>query len=103
MAFSKYKNKITIIDGIKFRSIREGNRWLELKLLEKAGEISDLKRQVIYRFVHNGIKLGWYAADFVYNEKGKQIVEDSKGCRTPAYKKNKKMMLAFFGISIKET
>ena len=48
---SKYKNKTTIIDGISFDSAKESNRYCELKLLERAGEIINLKRQVPYLLV----------------------------------------------------
>ena len=42
----KYHNKKTEIDGIVFDSRKEALRWHELKLMENAGLISDLRRQV---------------------------------------------------------
>lgn len=43
-----------------------------------------------------------YVADFVYNENGEQVVEDTKGIRTEAYKIKRKMMRWLYGIEIKE-
>lgn len=40
---NKYNNRKTTVDGIKFDSIREAERYQELKLLEEAGEISHLE------------------------------------------------------------
>ena len=45
-ASNKYQNKKITIDGVKYDSKKEARRWQELKLLEKAGEIYDLRRQV---------------------------------------------------------
>jgi len=48
MSRSKYRNRKTVVDGITFDSKREAARWQELKLLERAGEITELERQVEY-------------------------------------------------------
>ncbi|MBP5423758.1 MAG: DUF1064 domain-containing protein [Paludibacteraceae bacterium] len=108
----KYRNKKVMIDGVVFDSIKEGNRYTELKLLERAGYISDLKRQVKYilipsqkdekgRVIEREVS---YKADFVYrdNETGKTVVEDVKGFRTKEYILKRKMMLYFKGIRIME-
>ena len=103
---NKYGNVKTVTsDGIKHDSIKEANRWCELKLLERAGLIQDLQRQVKYELIpkQDGERPVYYIADFVYCENGKKVVEDVKGCRTEVYKLKKKMMLYFHGISIKET
>ena len=42
---SKYRNKKVMYDGIKFDSIKEKNRYQQLKLLEQGGEIEDLKNR----------------------------------------------------------
>jgi hypothetical protein len=82
-----------------FDSKGEANRWAELKLAERAGQIKDLKRQVPYvlespYFNENrqirGIK---YIADFVYIENNKTVIEDFKGYRTDIYKLKKKKLL----------
>ena len=90
-------------EGEVFDSKGELARWEELRLLERAGEISDLRRQSMFLLEVSGCKIGTYVADFVY-EKGKEtVVEDFKGVRTPAYRLKKKLMLALYGIEILET
>lgn len=103
---SKYGNiKTTTSDGITHDSIKEANRWCELKLLERAGVISDLRRQVKFELLpkQGKSRAVHYIADFVYIKDGKQIVEDVKGFRTKEYKLKKLMLLYFHGIKIKET
>ncbi|MEE0969587.1 MAG: DUF1064 domain-containing protein [Clostridia bacterium] len=102
---NKYHNiKTTTSDGITHDSIKEANRWCELKLLERAGRISDLQRQVKFELLPKQGKERaiHYIADFVYMEDGKQVVEDVKGFRTKEYKLKKRMLLYFTGIRIKE-
>lgn len=106
----KYNNKKIVVDGIAFDSKREARRYQELKALEKAGQITDLKLQVPYTLMSStkdangktirGIK---YIADFVYRENGKEVVEDCKGYRTEVYKIKKKLMLMIYGITIRES
>ena len=98
--------KVTASDGSVFDSKREFHRWCELRLLERAGKISGLCRQVTYELIpkQDGERACNYIADFIYfNEEGKLTVEDCKGCRTEAYKIKKKLMLWVHGIKIKET
>jgi hypothetical protein len=90
-------------NGIQFDSLREMERYKALLWREKAGEISDIQRQVRYKFVHNDVLIGAYVADFVYLESGQTVIEDSKGAKTAEYKLKKKMMMAFHGITIRET
>lgn len=104
---SKYRNVKTVIDGIKFDSKKEGNRYAELKIMQRAGLITDLQRQVRFElqpaFTHNGEKQRaiYYVADFVYWQNGKQIIEDAKGYKTREYMIKKKMML-YKGYEIQE-
>lgn len=103
---SKYGNIKTVTsDGITHDSIREANRWCELKLLERAGKISDLQRQVKFELIpkQDGERPVYYIADFVYVENGREVVEDAKGKRTKEYIIKRKLMLYFHGIKIKET
>lgn len=96
---SKYHSKKMIIDGITFDSKREANRYCELKLLEKAGRIKDLRLQ--HQFVlqpsfkkkGKSIRAITYVADFVYFdlERMKNVVEDVKGYKTDVYQIKKKM------------
>ena len=108
---TKYGNRKTTIDGITFDSVKEARRWQELKLLERAGEITDLMRQIEYELIPSQKIDGKvverpckYIADFRYFDKrtGKIVVEDTKGFRTPDYKIKRKLMLKEYGIQIKE-
>tara|TARA_R110000787_G_scaffold181619_1_gene293659 strand:+ start:190 stop:501 length:312 start_codon:yes stop_codon:yes gene_type:complete len=99
----KYNNKKVVIDGIKFDSIRESKRYLDLKNLERGGDIKNLELQPRYDFVLNGVKMGFYKADFRYVENGVLVIEDVKGMKTPVYNLKKKMMKAFHNINILET
>lgn len=118
---SKYGANKAVVDGITFDSRREARRYSELKLLERAGEISDLELQVKFVLIpaqkepdrigaRGGIIKGktierecCYIADFVYKDKsGVQVVEDAKGMKTEVYKIKRKLMLFVHGIQIKE-
>ena len=103
--YSKYGAKKTILDGIVFHSRKEANRYAELKLLEQAGEIQDLRRQVRFELIpaHEGERPVAYIADFVYIQDGQQVVEDCKGYRTDVWIIKRKLMLDRFGIRVKET
>lgn len=125
MRHSKYGNRKTVVDGITFDSKKEANRFRELQLLERAGKITALQRQVKYVLIptqrefsneiykkgaHQGhFKPGKvlekecsYIADFAYIQDGAYVVEDTKGVRTEAYKIKRKLMLERYGIQIKE-
>lgn len=107
---SKYRSKKTTYYGIEFDSKKEANRYAELLMLERAGVISDLKRQVRYELIptqYDGAQCVEracnYVADFVYTQEGKTIVEDCKGVRTDVYIIKRKLMYEKYGIRIKET
>ena len=97
--------KVKAPDGQVFDSVKEYHRWGVLRLLERAGRISDLKRQVSYELIpkQQGERACSYVADFTYMENGKLVVEDCKGYRTPEYRLKRKLMLWVHGIRIKET
>ena len=123
---SKYGNrKTTTSDGIIHDSQKEANRWCELKLLERAGKITDLQRQVEYELIpdqyetyerysksgkrlKDGIKLlerrCCYVADFVYKDvgTGHTVVEDTKGVKTKDYLIKRKLMLFVHQIKVTE-
>ena len=106
---SKYKNKKVVAAGITFDSKREATRYRELVLLERAGRIQNLQRQVKYELIPSQRIDGkvveracFYVADFVYTQDGKQIVEDTKGFRTPEYIIKRKLLLHKYGIRINE-
>lgn len=101
---SKYHATRTVVDGITFDSKREAARYTELKLMQRAGLISDLRRQVKFELIpkQQGERAVSYIADFVYSEDGQTVVEDVKGVRTPVYRIKKKLMLWRHGIRIRE-
>lgn len=97
---SKYRNRKTQIDGITFDSKAESARYVELKLLQKAGVIRNLRLQPRFELQpafrdatgkkHRKIE---YVADFAYEEDGKQVVEDCKGVKTQAFAIKQKLFL----------
>ncbi len=102
---NKYRNIPTVVDGIRFASKKEAARWTQLCLLQKAGQISDLQRQVRIPCIVNGYKVCTYVADFQYVENGKKVVEDVKSAATitQAFRIKRNLMLALFGVKIWET
>ena len=110
---SKYGNRKTTLNGVEFDSHKEAQRYAQLRLLERAGRITNLRCQVKYILIpaqrdERGRLLERecsYVADFVYFDLtlGREVVEDSKGYRTDTFKLKKKMMLWFHGIQITET
>ena len=119
---NKYGNRKIAFDGQTFDSKKEMRHYTELLLLEKAGKIKDLHRQVKFQLMpaqrepdiigpKGGHKPGKlierevsYVADFVYTDlqTGQTVVVDTKGFRTKEYTIKRKMMLYFHGIRIKE-
>ncbi|MCI8348688.1 MAG: DUF1064 domain-containing protein [Firmicutes bacterium] len=108
---NKYKAKKTEVNGIMFDSRKEAGRYVELKMLEKAGYITDLRLQQKFVLIPAQKKNGKtverecsYIADFVYADKetGEVVVEDTKGFRTDTYKIKRKLMLYVHGIEVKE-
>lgn len=119
---SKYRNKKVNWNGETFDSQKELSRYQELLLLQKAGVIQDLQRQVKYVLIpayyetrertKSGKRLRperWcversvsYYADFVYTRDGKTVVEDTKGARTQSYIIKRKLMLDRYRIKIVE-
>ena len=107
----KYGNRKTTVDGITFDSAKEAQRWQELKLLERAGQIFELQRQVPFVLIPKQERNGKvierpvvYKADFVYTENGEEVVEDVKSpaTKTKEYIIKRKLLLWQFGIRIRE-
>ena len=103
----KYGNRKTIVYGKVLDSKREARRYAELKLMEDAGEISDLRTQVKFELIPpqyehylDGKKpkrkcverACTYVADFVYLRDGQEVIEDTKGFRTKEYVIKRKLM-----------
>ena len=107
---SKYNAQKTTVDGITYDSRKEAQRAQELRLMLKAGIISNLREQVPYELIpaqkneYGKVveRAVIYKADFVYDEKGKTVVEDTKGVRTKEYIIKRKLMLYEYGIRIRE-
>ena len=117
---NKYHNRKVVVNGDAFDSRKEYRRFCELSLLQRAGAITDLKRQVEFELipvqrepdtvgVRGGVRKGKviefavkYVADFVYYENGKKVVEDTKGVKTKDYIIKRKLMLWVHGIRIRE-
>ena len=122
----KYGNKKIQAGGQVFDSKKEYKRFCELSLLERAGEITNLQRQVPYLLIpeqrapstevyKKGYRAGQpkpgpvlerkvvYIADFVYQENGETVVEDTKGIKTKEYIIKRKLLLYRYGIRMKET
>lgn len=119
---NKYNNKKCTVNGIVFDSRKEARRYQELLLLQRAGVIKNLQRQVKYvlipaqyesyeRYGKNGQRLKdgrklierecAYIADFVYEEDGKTVVEDTKGFKTKDFIIKRKLLL-HQGIRLRE-
>lgn len=109
MMMNKYGAKKVVVDGEVFDSRKEYYRWCDLRLLQRAGKISDLKRQVKYELIpkQDGERACTYVADFVYTQDGKTVVEDCKGYKRGAayqlFSIKRKLMLYLNGIKVKET
>lgn len=111
----KYGNKKTEIHGIKFDSKKEADRYLDLVLLEKAGEISDLEIQPRFALERDDLKVKirskrypngrqcHYTADFSYIEQGQQVIEDVKGMITDAAKLRIAVFEALYGVVVRIT
>lgn len=100
---SKYNAHPTEVDGIRFASQAEARRYDELKLMEYAGEIRELRVHPAYPIEINGERVCQYVADFDYlTRDGRLTVEDVKGVRTEAYRLKRKLMKAVHGIDVRE-
>ena len=109
---SKYGNKKTEMDGITFDSKKEACRYAELKMLEKAGAIQDLKLQqefVLQKGYRHGKTGKWvkpitYKCDFCYLRGGEFVIEDVKSdaTRKDAVYRLKKKMMEYKGSYITE-
>lgn len=106
----KRRNKYGAKKSGGYDSRKEHRRADQLKLMQRAGLISNLREQVKYVLItaqrgSDGKLLERecaYVADFVYDKDGVTVVEDTKGFRTPEYRIKRKLMLYIHGIRIKE-
>ena len=106
----KYGNSKVTDAGITFDSKAEHKRWQYLSMLERAGEILNLRLQVPFVLITAQVSPSGkkerptlYLADFVYlDATGAQVVEDVKGAVTPEFRLKRKLMLHVHGIEVKE-
>lgn len=99
MKRSKYGAIKTVVDGITFDSKAEAARWCELKLLERAGEIRGLSRQLRIPIIVNGAKICAVVIDMAYFEGQKRVYEDVKSEFTrklPVWSLKKKLLKALY-------
>lgn len=115
---NKYGNRkvMHVIDGkpCVFDSKKEAERYSELRLLQRAGKIRKLERQVPFdllptqrgadgKILEYGVR---YIADATYEERTEngwiRVVEDTKGRRTEGYILKRKLMLWLKGIRVRE-
>lgn len=106
----KYGNVKAEWGGIVFDSKGELNRWLQLNLMQEAGKISDLERQVKFELCPPVRLVGEsrsyainYVADFKYTEQNKTIVEDWKGHQTEGFKIKRRLLKHIHGIDLRLT
>lgn len=106
---SKYRAKPCVIDGFRFDSQLEASRYQELKLMEKAGAIAELKVHPRYRlsamrWSGEEATVGVYEADFDYLHvhSCERVIEDVKGVRTPMYRWKKKHFEIQYDHKIRE-
>jgi hypothetical protein len=108
---SKYRNKPCSVGSESYRSQRERDRHQQLLLLQHAGHIIGLRREVPYELAPRVKLVGEararpavrYVADFVYELAcGTPIVEDAKGMHTPVYRLKKHLMATIHGIHVQE-
>lgn len=108
---NKYRNVKTVVDGIEFSSKKEALYYMHYSVLEKLGDIKDLKLQPRFNFPINGENVRYveskremaYVADFSFidNENVYRVV-DAKGFKTPDYKIKRALMKAVHGIEVEE-
>lgn len=106
----KYGNSKVEDAGRTFDSKAEHKRWQYLVMLERAGEIKDLRCQVAFELIPaqvapdgRKIRPTHYLADFCYvDASGQFVCEDVKGAATDVWKIKQKLMLHVHGIWVKE-
>lgn len=108
----KYGNTRTTVGAETYASKREARRHAELLVLQRAGQITGLTREVPF-VLAPGVKIEGerrarpalrYVADFVYSDvrTGRVVVADAKGLQTPLYRAKKHIMKTVHGIDVQE-
>lgn len=110
---AKYKNKKVVLDGHRFDSKREAERYVELKALEDQGKIINLTLQPKYwlKCGDKDIKIrsgrypngrrASYTADFSFtDDQGVEHVEDVKGIDTNVSRLRRAIVEAQYGVRV---
>jgi hypothetical protein len=108
-AAGKIPHEIIRADGFTFQSRGEFTRYGELRWLEKAGTLRNLRVHTPWGLVVNGKKVGVWTDDFSYQTKAGEewvfVCEDVKSAWTQKdkhYRRAKKLMAACHHIEIQE-
>jgi hypothetical protein len=108
---NKFGAKPVVVDGVRFDSTGEYKRWQDLQLLERAGKISNLRRQVVHELAP-GVKFEGakraqpplrMVIDFAYVREGREVLEDHKSPATitPVFVAKRHMLLHKFGLQVR--
>lgn len=109
---TKYRAQPTEVEGIRFASIREAQRYQELRLLERAGEIRNLETQPSFPITINGrqvrVRSKGYpngramkaVMDFAYFDGNRRVIEDVKGMDTPVSRIKRALVEAIYGVRV---
>lgn len=101
---AKYGNEPVVLDGHKFDSKFQAKRYGELKNMQAAGLIDDLRLEPSYALHVNGIRIGAIEPDFTFMRSGELVAEDTKTkvTKTPLYEWKRRHLEIEYGISIVE-
>ena len=106
---NKFNAKSIVIDGHKFPSLKEAQRYKELKLLVKAGKIKNLELQPEFEIIPKqkyrgkNLREAKYTADFKYYDvdSNEWVIEEVKGMPTVDYVLRKKLFILKYGNEFK--
>lgn len=112
---SKYRSVREVVEGKSFDSKAEARRFRELRLLERAGQITGLKLQQAFPLCCGGKpvlirsegypngRAARYVADFVYDDArtGQRVVEDVKGFDVPISRLKRALVEAEYGVVVR--
>ena len=108
----KVNHETVTINGIKFDSRAEADRYTVLRVMEKTGKISGLECHPRWEIIpkqevqgHRNFQAAHYTADFKYYKDGELVVEDVKSTYTREaedYKLRRKLMMLVHGIYVTE-
>lgn len=93
---TKYHAQKITIDGERFDSKGEADRYCQLKLLERARVVQSVSRQPRFVLCVNGDEICELVGDYAYFENGRQVIEDFKGVMTPVFRLKRKLFRALY-------